>query len=195
MGTFEKSLKMFKTILLTLFCLNCSVLQALLVEDIERDGTTCASLCKDVDFGGNAGICCSNQFCDCSSDSGVPTMCPEGEIFCDLIGDCVHMYEHECVEVGYCCQENGPVPTTAPPTPGPTTTDAFTGTTAEPDETCVRLCEEEGGDLAGYCCFSGYCDCADNTFVTCPQGHYYCKAMGECVEAPSHDCSAIDGCC
>ena len=33
-------------------------------------------------------------------------------------------------------------------------------------QNCV---EEEGSDQAGYCCFSGYCDCADNTFVTCPQ--------------------------
>ena len=27
-----------------------------------------------------------HDYCDCSSDSDIPLPCPEGDVFCDLIG-------------------------------------------------------------------------------------------------------------
>ena len=34
-----------------------------------------------------------DQYCDCSSGGDKPLSCPEGEVFCDLIGDCIHVFE------------------------------------------------------------------------------------------------------
>ena len=34
-----------------------------------------------------------DQYCDCSTGGDTPLSCPEAEVFCDLIGDCIHVFE------------------------------------------------------------------------------------------------------
>ena len=70
---------------------------------ITTEESICSALCEGVDVG-YAGICCSEklsikskielretvigeEYCDCGSGSNTPVSCPEGEQFCDAIGD------------------------------------------------------------------------------------------------------------
>ena len=52
------------------------------------------------------------EYCDCSSN--VPMSCQEGELFCDYIGDCVHVTEGECPEAEYCCSHSDSTSTIRP---------------------------------------------------------------------------------
>ena len=43
------------------------------------------------------------------------TTCPEEELFCDYIGDCVRVSEEECPESVYCCSKDDSSTTTNMP--------------------------------------------------------------------------------
>jgi len=91
----------------------------------------CASLCDQVDFG-YAGICCGHEYCDCDSGSDIPLVCPTDELFCDAIGDCVHIFGQQCSEAEYCCAAEKPTTTM-------TTTTKTTTTTTKPDTSYAVL--------------------------------------------------------
>jgi len=93
----------------------------------------CASLCEQVDTG-YAGICCGHEFCDCSSGSDLPMTCPEGAVFCDLTGYCVHLNGEECSEAEYCCNQDHTTPATTE------------------DTICASLCDNVDLGYAGICC-------------------------------------------
>ena len=47
---------------------------------------------------------------------------------------------------------------------------------------CDKLCAEaEGAAGVGECCAAEGCDCSDNSFVTCDEGHYFCPELGVCA--------------
>ena len=64
--------------------------------------------------------------------------CPEGELFCDLIGDCVHIFGQECVEADFCCVKDDSTP-------------EVSSTTQEPDD-CELLCDGVDIGFVGTCC-------------------------------------------
>ena len=123
--------------------------------------------------------------------------CPEGELFCDLIGDCVHIFGQECAEADFCCVKDD------------STTQEGSSTTLDPGD-CQALCEGEDIGFAGTCCgkisdkntskntkYLGleYCDCSSNVPMSCQEGELFCDYIGDCVHVTEEECSEAEYCC
>jgi len=141
---------------------------------------SCATICDGIDTG-LSGLCCGNQYCDCGSGSDIPMSCPEGELFCDLIGDCVHIFGQECVEADFCCVKDDSTP-------------EVSSTTQKPDD-CEFLCDGVDIGFVGNCCGEEYCDCSSNVATTCPEGELFCDYIGDCVRVSEEECPDSVYCC
>ena len=124
--------------------------------------------------------------------------CPEGELFCDLIGDCVHIFGQECSEADFCCAKDD------------STTTEGSSTTQEPTF-CQALCDGEDTGFAGLCCGKNsdkkslkifkkfldreYCDCSSNWPMHCAEGELFCDYIGDCVHVTEEECSEAEYCC
>ena len=123
--------------------------------------------------------------------------CPEGELFCDLIGDCVHIFGQECTEADFCCAKDDS-----------TTTEGYS-TTPEPG-VCQALCDGEDIGFAGTCCGKNsdkshkvftkilgmeYCDCSSGVTMSCAEGELFCDYIGDCVHVTEEACPVAEYCC
>merc|ERR1719219_3281670 len=51
--------------------------------------TECGSVCQGLEEGEVAGGCCEDHFCYCRG-SGYHVECPQHQLYCPLLQDCVH---------------------------------------------------------------------------------------------------------
>ena len=130
----------------------------------------CDALCEDVEDAFLTEGCCAPKYCLCSSGMGYLMTCqPEGEtFFCPEEQACVY----GCLERPECCDAE----TTSLASPETTQqTSTSTLTSSGPD--CVSLCAGQDSGTAGDCCAQEYCDCSDNSLVTCSGDEQYCPAI------------------
>ena len=132
----------------------------------------CDALCEDVEDAFLTEGCCTPKYCMCASGMGYPMTCPDdGTLFCGEQQTCVY----ECLENPECCKEES----------------TSTSTSSGPD--CASFCAGQDSGTVGDCCAQEYCDCNDNSLVTCSGDEQYCPAVWDGCHSMYGAC--LSACC
>ena len=139
------------------------------------DNIDCASICNGVDTG-NVGDCCSDIYCDCTSEQ--PMKCTDNLSFCTTTNICSAQADACDDGLTWCCVPES----TNYNSKLKTNSDSVSNEHISIADTidCKSICNGANVGVAGDCCSSFYCDCSSNQPIYCDEESVFCNTVGGC---------------